>query len=154
MTFRKGESFQQTATPEQLASWRASVSNACKQLAVMQRRATYPANPDSETIAIAEHYGLKYRPARILKALSYFFDTTPEELSELTGVHPAIVKMEVQSLSARTGIRITFATKRSKVVSFYRLESARDRDEIRAVMASSWGFGETLMPQSRERMSA
>jgi DNA-binding MarR family transcriptional regulator len=119
-----------------------------------ERRSTYPANPDEDTVALAEHYRLTYARARILKALSYHVDVTPEELTAVSGIHRALLTIEIRKIAERTNLRFESERKRDNTVLFYRLASRGCRDELRAVIQGSWLFSETFMPQSRGKKAA
>lgn len=148
------EAWQRRFSPEHIAQWRAAVMRGQRRLADIERRTTYPPNPDPDTIALCEHYRIKYKQGRILKALSYFVDVTAEELSDITGVHRAIIKMEVHNTSRRTGMQIYVVSKQGRLPVVFRLMNAIDRDEVRSVMASSWQLDGTLKPQSCARLTA
>jgi DNA-binding MarR family transcriptional regulator len=120
----------------------------------MERRSTYPANPDEDTVALAEHYRINYPRARILKALSYHIDVTPDELSAVSGIHRVLLTMEVNKISERTGVRFESNRRRDNTVLFYRLASSRDREELRAVIQGNWHFSENFMPQSHGKKAA
>jgi DNA-binding MarR family transcriptional regulator len=107
-----------------------------------ERRATYPANPDEDTVALAEHYRINYPRARILKALSYFVDVSTVDLCAVSGIHRAIMAMEVDNIERRTGLSISLIRARSNKVIAFRLTRAADRDELRAVIQGGWTFNE------------
>ncbi len=120
----------------------------------MERRATYPARPDPDTVALCEHYRLKYPRGRLLKALSYFIDVAAVDLCAVSGLHAAILAMEIRSLEKRTGFSIGLIRLRHNTVVAYRLMREADRDEIRAVIQGSWHFSETIGTQSHGRRAA
>ncbi len=151
MTFHKGGTYQQVASPAQIALWRSAIGDGRRRVADAERRATYPQNADPETVALCERYKIKYWQGRILKALSFFVDVTADELCDLVGIHRALIKMEVHQVSRRTGMQIFVVSKPGHVPAVFRLINARDRDEIRSVIAESWGLD---VDQSRVRLRA
>lgn len=134
-------SWQHDATIERIASWRQAVAEGRRRLAEIERRATYPANADPDTVALADHYRLTYPRARILKALSYFTDVTPADLAAVTGIHRALLTVEVVHAASRAKTQVEIIRGNDRSVIFYRLLLAADRDEIRAVIQTSWEFG-------------
>lgn len=141
-------------SPERIAHWQAAVKNGRIKLADLQRRSTYPPNPDPDTVALAEHYRLLWHHARILKALSFFVDVTPSEMSAVSGVHPALLSLEVNRVAQRVGVKVETVRHKDRTVRFYRMIEIDDRDEVRAVIQSCWTFDGTFMPQSHEKISA
>ena len=123
---------------EQIAQWRAALTEGRRRYYDAERRATYPANPDPDTVAIAEHYRLKYPRARVLKALSYFIDAPAVDLCAVSGIHPALLAMECDSIEKRTGLSIHLIRGRCNKVTAYRLAYTADRDELRAVIQGAW----------------
>jgi hypothetical protein len=141
-------------TAEQIEKWKAALNEGRRKYYDLERRATYPANCDPDTRAIGDHYRLKYPRARVLKALSYFIDVPSADLSAVSGIHRALLAMEVDSIERHTGITIELVRARCNKVLAYRLVYGADRDEIRAVIQSAWHFEETFMPQSRGKKAA
>lgn len=143
-------------TAEHIATWRKNLEDGRRRVHDLERRMTYPANADEDTVAIAEHYRVKWHSARILKALSHFVDVTPADLSAVTGIHPALLTMEVRRVAERPTVRMTIETVRRKdrTVRFYRLVKPSDAEQIRAVIASAWHFPGTFRPQSQGKNGA
>jgi hypothetical protein len=143
-------------TAEHIEIWRQAVIDGRRRVHDIERRATYPANPDPDTVAIAEHYRIRWHQARILKAMSYFMAVTPADLAAVTGIHPALLKSEVRRVADRTTVRmqIDAVHHKSGIVAFFRLGRASDRDEIRAVIQSAWQFSETFTPQLQGKNAA
>ena len=127
-------------TQERLEHWQAAVIDGRRTVADIERRATYPAHPEPDTVALAEHYRLRWHQARILKVLSYFVSVTPDEIADLTGVHRALVNSEVSHLARRAQIRMESVKAASGRIGVWRLAHAADRDELRAVIQSAWEF--------------
>jgi hypothetical protein len=141
-------------TAEHVEVWQKAVIDGRRRVADLERRATYPADAEEDTLTLAEHYRIRWHQARILKALSYFVDVTPAELCFATGIHPALLTMEVRRVAERVRMRVETERRQDRTVAFYRLAHASDRDEIRAVINSAWHFSETFMPQSRGKKAA
>jgi hypothetical protein len=148
--------WQADAALDRVKAWQQAVIAGRLRVADFERRATYPANPDPDTVAIAEHYRIRWHQARILKAMSYFMAVSPADLAAVTGIHPALLKSEVRRVADRTTVRmqIDAVHHKSGIVAFFRLGRASDRDEIRAVIQSAWQFSETFAPQSRGKADA
>lgn len=128
-------------TPEQ----RAANINSCREMLKagrirvldMERRDTYPANPDPDTVAIAEHYKIKWRGARILKALSFFTLVTRNEMADITGIHHAVLHNEVLHAAERARVRVDVLRCRDNRVVGWRLAFAHHAKELRDVVASA-----------------
>jgi hypothetical protein len=127
-------------SPEMIQNWQAALNAGRQRYYDLERRATYPAETDEDTLTLAEHYRLKYPHARILKALSFYIDVTPAELSAVTGIHKALLSMEVRRVADRLRMSVYTVRRRDNAVISYRLGNASDRDEIRAVVCSNWLF--------------
>lgn len=128
------------ALAENIKVWQQAVIDGRRRVADEERRATYPINADEDTVNLAEYYRLKYHQARILKALSFFMDITPAELSAVTGIHRALLSMEVRRVAERLHMSVHTVRRRDNAVVSYRLGNTRDRDEIRAVVRGAWLF--------------
>jgi hypothetical protein len=139
---------------EQIEIWRNAVIDGRRRIADFERRATYPANPDPDTVAIAEHFRVRYSQARILKALSFSHAVAADELCDITGVHPALIKMEVHHTSRRCGFPIYIVSGPGKKPVLFRITSEADCARIRAIVLLSWGLTETFKPQSRMKIAA
>jgi hypothetical protein len=137
-----------------IAAIQKAIDDGRRRYCNLERRATYPANPDEDTYTLAEHYRVRWHHARLLKALSYFMAVSPADLCAVSGIHPALLPMEVGKLAARVGFKIESVRKQEGAVAFYRLAAEADRDEIRAVIQSAWHFSEPFMPQSRGKKAA
>lgn len=142
------------ASRERIEKWQRAVIEGRRRVVEIERRSTYPANPDPDTVAIAEHFQLKYPQARILKALSYSYAVPTDVLSELTGVHKAMIRMEVRNLARRTYLQIVVVAKSANVPALFKMLHESDCKRIRDVIAQSWALDGTFKPQSRVRMSA
>lgn len=129
-------------TPERIAHWQAAVIDGRRRVADIERRATYPENPDPDTVALAEHYRLRWHQARILKALSYFVSVTPEELCAASGLRRENLTIEVKNTAYRARVKVDTIWVRYGIVAAWRLAESADRDEIRAVIVGSWEFSE------------
>lgn len=123
-----------------IATMQQAILDGRRRYRDLERRATYPANPDEDTHTLAEHYRVRWCHARLLKALSYFVSVTPVDLCAVSGIHPALLPMEIGKLAARVGFKIESVRKQEGAVAFYRLAAEADRDEIRAVIQSAWTF--------------
>lgn len=128
-------------TSERIEHWQAAVIDGRRKLADIERRATYPANPEPDTVALAEHYRLRWHQARIVKALSYFVRVTPVELCAVANLRPETVTFEVRRVAERTKFKIDTLWVRYGLVAAWQLASEADRDELRAVIVSSWELG-------------
>jgi len=141
-------------TAEHIETWRNAVIDGRRRVADIERRSTYPADAEEDTLTLAEHYRIRWHQARILKALSYFVNVKPADLTAVTGIHPALLTMEVRRLAERVKMKVETERRQDRSVVFYRLANMSDRDEIRAVINSAWHFEETFRPQSREKRAA
>lgn len=140
--------------PAKAEEWIAARADGVRRYFDTDRRATYPAQPEEDTLALAEHYRVKWHQARILKALSFFLDITPDELSAVSGVHKALLTMEVRRVAERVGVRAQTVRRADQTVVFYRLSDPADRDAIRAVISNAWKFSGTFMPQMQAKKFA
>lgn len=134
--------WQHKVSPERIRVWQQAVIEGSRIVAINERRATYPANPDPDTVALAEHYRIKWNRARILKAMSYFVAVTAQELADITSTHPALIRSEVQNASRQARMPIQMSVAQRPRVTFYQLANSHDRDELRAVMQAAWFGGE------------
>lgn len=125
-------------SPERVAAWQAAVIDGRRKLADMERRATYPANPDQDTVALCEHFRLQYKQGRILKALSFSYAISADALCDLTGVHPALIKMEVHHTSRRVGMQIFVVSGPGRSPVLFKIINESDCKRIRDVIARSW----------------
>jgi hypothetical protein len=126
--------------PERIQAWQAAVIDGRRRVADLERRASYPAKPDPDTVALCEHYRLLYKHGRILKALSYFVKVTPAEMCAISGVRPEMITLEVRRVADRLKMRIETIWFRHGHIESWHLTFAHDRDEVRAVIQSSWDF--------------
>lgn len=129
-------------TPERIAHWQAAVKAGRLRVLELERRDTYPANPDPDTVAIAEQYKMKWRAARIMKALSFFTLITRQEMADITGIHHAVLHTEVLHAAERARMRVDVLRGRDRELVGWRLTFSRDAQELRAVMTTAWGLEE------------
>jgi len=125
-------------SPERVKAWQQAVIDGRRIVADAERRATYPANADPDTVALCEHFRLQYKQGRILKALSFSYAVSASELVDLTGVHPALIKMEVHHTSRRTGMQIFVVSDRGRLPVLFRLVNENDCKRVRDVVTASW----------------
>ena len=102
------------------------------------RRCTYPANPDPDTVALAETYRIRWHQARLLKVLSYFVTCSREELAIAACIDPKQVSEDLKRVAYRCSLKIDSVASVSGQRFGWRLALPEDRDRLKAVIATAW----------------
>lgn len=104
----------------------------------LHRRATYPAKPDPDTLVLAEHYRLRWRHARLVKALSYGVKCSRADLSEISGIKPKYVGQTMTALSRRIRMRVEAFSFVGGKPTVWRMASPDDCARLRSIIAGCW----------------
>ncbi len=102
------------------------------------RRGTYPDNPDSDTVALCEHFRIRYTWGRLLKALGYGVRTSAADLATVSGIPRAMLASELSNMADRVGVQLKMGRARDNRIVWAVLDDSFVEHQIRDVIHSSW----------------
>lgn len=118
--------------------------------AIDKRRATYPAKPDPDTVALAEYFRIKWHYARIARALAFGIACTRADLSHVSGVRSTYVGQIVAAVCARIRVQVEFISFGRNAKDVWRLRQS-DVEALQAIIRASWRYD---APEPCDRIEA